>query len=579
MSDASYQVLARKWRPRQFDEVVGQEHVTGTLANAIERGRVAHAYLFVGPRGIGKTSIARIFAKALNCVRGPTPRPCDACDSCLEVAAGSALDVIEIDGASNNSVDQVRDLREKAHFAAARGRFKIYIIDEVHMLSIGAFNALLKLLEEPPPHVKFFFATTEAHRLPATIVSRCQRFDLRRLSVDEIAVQLAKISAAEGVTVSEDACLAIARSADGAMRDAESALDQLISFCGRSVSEPDVLAVFGLVSRERLEALAAAVLGGDLAGVLAIVDAMDRDGVNLGRVPLDLVSLFRDALAVRVAGGESASPSAGWRSAAFRRVVETTDEIRLLRALEVLIDAEVRVRQAASPRTLLEIALLRCARLMPQVSLDEVLKRLDECFRLLGGGEAGTPAAGLPVPPSPDGYRVSEPPGASPPPPPPAAPAPLRGQWAMRVDQIRSIDPPLGEALAGSRLEVVGEGCVDLHLAGPIPLALLEAEHRRKTIEKAAALVIGSPVQVSVVVPGTTPEPQGKDPPNTKRATGNAEAPADPPLGTCAPQAHQAAPDLGLDDGREERRRRMLEDERLRAVLQRFDGTVGAIEP
>ena len=230
----AYEVLARKWRPQQFDDVVGQEHVTQTLKNAITSERVAHAYLFVGPRGVGKTSTARIFAKALNCEKGPTATPCDKCDSCREITAGNSLDVLEIDAASNTGVDNVRDLRENVRYAPARGPFKIYIIDEVHMLSVAAFNALLKTLEEPPAHVKFIFATTEPQKVPATILSRCQRFDLRRISMSDIVERLSEIAEAEKIEIDEDALLAIARGAEGGLRDAESALDQFIAFRGKT---------------------------------------------------------------------------------------------------------------------------------------------------------------------------------------------------------------------------------------------------------------------------------------------------------------------------------------------------------
>ena len=255
-----YEVLARRWRPQQFDDVVGQSHVTQTLGNAIASGRLAHAYLLVGPRGIGKTSIARILAKALNCAKGPTVTPCDTCDSCTEIMAGRSLDVMEIDGASNNGVEQVRDLRESVKYAPMRGAFKVYIIDEVHMLSASAFNALLKTLEEPPPHVKFVFATTEPEKILPTIISRCQRFDLRRIPLALIVERLRLIAKDEKIAVDEEALLAIARGAEGGLRDAESALDQLIAFKGKTISEADVLSVFGLVSRAVLEDLAGKTL-------------------------------------------------------------------------------------------------------------------------------------------------------------------------------------------------------------------------------------------------------------------------------------------------------------------------------
>ena len=246
----SYQVFARKYRPQTFDDLVGQEHVTRTLKNAVEQNRLAHAYLFVGPRGIGKTSTARILAKALNCIHGPTVTPCGVCDNCKEIAAGNSLDVLEIDGASNNGVEQVRELRDNVRYAPAKGKYKIYIIDEVHMLTSQAFNALLKTLEEPPEHVKFIFATTEPQKLLPTILSRCQRFDLHRIPTNLIAQHLQFIAGKEKITLEPAAAHAIARGADGGLRDAESMLDQLVAFCGETIAESDVLDVFGFTSEQ-----------------------------------------------------------------------------------------------------------------------------------------------------------------------------------------------------------------------------------------------------------------------------------------------------------------------------------------
>ena len=246
----SYQVFARKYRPQTFDDLVGQEHVTRTLKNAVEQNRLAHAYLFVGPRGIGKTSVARILAKALNCIHGPTITPCGVCDSCREITGGNSLDVLEIDGASNNGVEQVRELRDNVRYAPAKGKYKIYIIDEVHMLTSQAFNALLKTLEEPPEHVKFIFATTEPQKVLPTILSRCQRFDLHRIPARLIAQHLQLIAQKEKVKLDPAAAWAIARGAEGGMRDAESMLDQLVAFCGETIAESDVLNVFGFTSEQ-----------------------------------------------------------------------------------------------------------------------------------------------------------------------------------------------------------------------------------------------------------------------------------------------------------------------------------------
>src|SRR6478752_3759856 len=277
----SYQVIARKYRPQRFSEVVGQEHVTQTLSNAITQKRIAHAYLFVGPRGTGKTTVARIFAKCLNCTGGPKVDFPDDDPKAKEIAEGRSLDVLEIDGASNRGIEEVRELRETVKYAPATSRFKIYIIDEVHMLTKEAFNALLKTLEEPPAHVKFMFATTEPEKILPTILSRCQRFDLRRIPSTLIVKHLAEIAAKEGVEIEDAALHAIARGAEGGMRDAESTLDQLISFCGNKIQENDVLSMFGLAARTQLLALARAIIAGDATTALRELNDLARNGKDL----------------------------------------------------------------------------------------------------------------------------------------------------------------------------------------------------------------------------------------------------------------------------------------------------------
>jgi len=401
----SYRVFARKYRPQTFDEVVGQEHITRTLQNAISAGRVAQAYLFVGPRGIGKTSTARILAKALNCVNGPTATPCGVCDACKEIAEGRSLDVLEIDGASNNGVENIRELRDNAAYAPARGPFKVYLIDEVHMLSAGAFNALLKTLEEPPEHVKFIFATTEAQKVPATITSRCQRFDLRRIPTDSISAHLQDIARKENITMEPAAADAIARAAEGGLRDAESMLDQSVAFCGDNISATDVMSVFGFTPREVIHSLLDHVLARDAAAALAVIAGQAEAGRDLSRLLADLISLIRDELVAGVAGA----------SAAPRE--------KLLLLLDLFAETEARMRWATDKKLQFDVATIKAVHILDQASLDDVLTTLSALSR----GEALPPAPPRPAPsaaparPAP----VAQAPAAPPKPEPKPTPAPI----------------------------------------------------------------------------------------------------------------------------------------------------------
>ncbi len=364
--DQGYQVIARRWRPKQFDELVGQDHIVRTLRNAIETNRIAHAYLFVGPRGTGKTSTARLFAKALNAEGGPSVRPDNETDVAQSIMNGSCLDVIEIDGASNNSVDSIRDLREECQFAPSQCRFKIYIIDEVHQLSAQAFNALLKTLEEPPGHVKFFFATTEAHKVLPTIVSRCQRFEFRPISDRVIVEKLTEITGAEGIDVEASALASIARLANGGMRDAQSILDQMISFCGSSIHDRDVLDVYGLVARGRIEALGTAMGALDFRAILDAVDAFAEEGRDLYRILLDLESFIREALldAIQNQG----------RTEKLSGELSTESIMRLLDALHA---GEVSVQRGLSEKVNFEVVLLKAAEASRARAIDTLIKEIE----------------------------------------------------------------------------------------------------------------------------------------------------------------------------------------------------------
>ncbi|MCX5678663.1 MAG: DNA polymerase III subunit gamma/tau [Candidatus Omnitrophica bacterium] len=297
----AYIVFARKYRPRNFEEITGQSHITTTLKNAIEQSRVAHAYLFAGPRGVGKTTTARILAKALNCEKGPTTKPCNKCASCQEITSGSSLDILEIDGASNRGIDEIRSLRENAKFMPSKGAFKIYIIDEVHMLSNEAFNALLKTLEEPPPHVKFIFATTHAHKVPPTILSRCQRFDFRRIPTKDILANLKKITKEEKLAVDDEALGLIAKYGDGSMRDAQVILDQIASFTKEKVGASDVTKILGVVDDEILFALSGAIHNKDPKTALKIIDGLVNGGKDVMQAVVGLIEHFRNISIAKVA--------------------------------------------------------------------------------------------------------------------------------------------------------------------------------------------------------------------------------------------------------------------------------------
>ncbi len=358
-------MIARRWRPQQFDEVVGQDHIVRTLKNAIAQNRIAHAYLFVGPRGTGKTSTARIFAKALNAEGGPSVQPSDDSETSQAIMNGSCMDVIEIDGASNNSVDQVRDLREDCQYTPAQCSFKIYIIDEVHMLSGAAFNALLKTLEEPPAHVKFIFATTEAQKVLPTIVSRCQRFEFRPISDAQIAERLALIAEKEDLSIDEGTLRGVARLANGGMRDAQSILDQLISFCGDTITETAFLEVYGLASPEQVRALALAMATADFEAVLAQIDQFSGDGRDLYRLLGDLQETIREALLEATRGGGRTDALGA----------ELTTEA-LLRMLETLQQGEGRVRTGLSERVNFEVLLLKAIEQSRVRPIDAVLQKL-----------------------------------------------------------------------------------------------------------------------------------------------------------------------------------------------------------
>jgi len=376
--DTSYLVLARKWRPQLFEEVVGQQHITQTLQNAISQKRVAHAFLFTGARGVGKTSTARILAKALNCEKGPQINPCGQCTNCQEVTHGTSMDVIEIDGASNRGIDEIRELKENVRYTPAKSRYKIYIIDEVHMLTKEAFNALLKTLEEPPPHIIFIFATTEPHKIPATILSRCQRYDFKRIPFREVIGSLKRIVEEEKIQISQRGLLSIAQESEGSLRDAQSLLDQVIAYAGKNIRDEDIAEVLGLIDRKILNDTIEAIVNRDVERCMEVIEVVYHFGYDLQHFCRELLQYLRNLILIKVSQHpEGLMELPEEELELFKRQAEKFQFDQLNHLFSLLLKGEQEIAQSTFPRTMLEMTLIRMATLRPILPIDEMMKKLE----------------------------------------------------------------------------------------------------------------------------------------------------------------------------------------------------------
>ena len=498
----SYVAIARKWRPTTFDDIAGQQHVTRTLCNAIRLDRIHHAFLFTGARGVGKTSAARVLARALNCAEGPTATPCGKCPSCLEILGGSSPDVIEIDGASNNSVDDIRELRESVRYLPQRGRRKVYIVDEVHMLSRGAFNALLKTLEEPPEHVVFIFATTEPQKIPDTILSRVQRFDFKRIPATVVVETLRRVCEGEGIAIPDGGLRLIARAGEGSMRDSQSLLDRVISFGGETISTEQVADVLGLVDRELLYSMLGGILQGEADRCLEAIEQVYSFGFDLSEFTSEMLELLRNATLVGL------SPSS-------QRYLDVPDEERarlqdlvgdvptdvFVRSFQVMLEVHEQVARAPRPRLVLEMAVARLVSIRPARPVDQIVQRLGDIERRIrhggviarprSGGQGpsvggargskdddGEPARAQPCGPAP--LAPAAPAAGRPRARPPRRPRPPRRRPAPQVAAAPPAAPPARRPAAPSMPEDDRWAPMDVVASGPVaPPPAAPARRRR----------------------------------------------------------------------------------------------------
>ncbi len=503
-----YQVIARKFRPQVFEDVIGQKPIVQTLQNAIRMNRIGHAYLFSGPRGVGKTTTARLLAKGLNCIQGPTISPCNQCPSCLEIASGQCMDVLEIDAASNTGVDNIRELRENARYAPSRDRFKIFIVDEVHMLSTSAFNALLKILEEPPSHVAFIMATTERHKLPATILSRCQQFVFRSISAAEIQAHLRSIADREGVKIDDRSLSYVVRASEGSMRDAQSLLDQIISFSGQEVVDEDVRDVLGFIPSEILDQTVDALAGRDSRALLNNIGIVIDQGLNIQQYVREFIGRIRDILLMRLDLDEKVLGSIEEKKALKERSAQFSEQ-DLIRYFDMLLKLESDLRFTAQPRFHLEVGFIKLAKVGHVRDIEEVLSSMrDGKIAVLPPPVASVkPAAASPKPAAPPSFKDS------------------------LTKRLQDKSPTtFVYAQKAERIEQIGER-VEIQMPNDLYFSALDTREHRAALESAATEVVGRPVSVSLM--------KGQASPPRPAAPSAARPPATPETNAAMDTARQ----------------------------------------
>ena len=459
----TYEVLARKWRPQVFQDVIGQEHITQTLMNAIKTDRLAHAYLFSGARGVGKTSVARILAKAINCENGEPGIPCNACHSCTEITSGSSVDVQEIDGASNRGIDEIRELRENIKYMPASSKFRIYIIDEVHMLTLPAFNALLKTLEEPPAHVKFIFATTEPHKVPVTILSRCQRFDFKRIPLNQTVKHLERIAKEEGIEINKSGLTLIAREAEGSMRDAESLLDQVASFTGAKVDDGRITDILGIVDRDLLFETSLAIIQGSPEKCLEIIGRFYNYGYDIKEFYRALMDHFRNLLVCSIAP-ESHMDIADSDREEIGRQAEMAGIETLQQILNLLIVREADLRFTLHPRLLLETLMVKLCRIREILSFDQLIQKIESLEKRLAipsGHYEGNPNPSLSEPSAPWGKEPERPPQKKNP-----SNSPGKKTWEAFLNQLATKNKAMANVLRQCHMENIDDDTLEITKAG-----------------------------------------------------------------------------------------------------------------